>query len=251
MAGHSKREAQVLHKLSRQTLAEQAVESLQGYIEETSLQPGDVLPSEAILAARLGVSRPVIREALKALVGRSVIEIVNGKGAIIKPVGSGDLSPFFRRAVNFDHNAVRELLEVRQGLEVQAARIAASLRTDDEIVQLEEILAQMREHLFEAEMFIEADLAFHLCIASITYNSILRYLVESIREAMRGTMLQWHYHRHTPEEHERVFQLHAAITSALKAGDPVAAADAMTDHFVNAIAHLRESGSAAPPGSST
>ena len=72
-----------------------------------------------------------------------------------------------------------------------------------------------------------------------------------IREAMRGTMLQWHYHRHTPEEHERVFQLHAAITSALKAGDPVAAADAMTDHFVNAIAHLRESGSAAPPDSST
>lgn len=235
----------VLRKLSRQTLAEQAVESLQGYIEETSLQPGDALPSEAALATRLGVSRPVIREALKALVGRNVIEIVNGKGAIIKPMGSRDLNPFFRRAVNFDKHAIRELLEVRQGLEVQAARIAASLRTDEEIAELEQILGQMHEHLYDAETFIEADLAFHLCIASITHNAILRYLIESIRDAMRGTMLQWHDRRHTPEEHERVFQLHEAIVAALKSGDATATADAMTDHFVSAIANVNASEAAA------
>src|SRR5438105_3245476 len=100
----------VLRKLSRQTLADQAIGSLLAYIEESNLKPGDTLPSEALLTSKLGVSRPVIREALKALTGRNVIEIINGKGAVIKPIGSDDLSSFFKRAVGFDPNAVRELL---------------------------------------------------------------------------------------------------------------------------------------------
>src|SRR5947207_468596 len=126
----------VLRKLSRQTLADQAVDSLLEYIEESSLKPGDILPSEALLTTKLGVSRPVIREALKALAGRNVVEIVNGKGAIIKPIGSGDLRSFFKRAVGFDPKAIRELLECRQGLEVQAAQIAAKSRTEDDVNQL-------------------------------------------------------------------------------------------------------------------
>jgi GntR family transcriptional repressor for pyruvate dehydrogenase complex len=227
-----------LRKLSRQTLADLAIESLLDYIDEGSLRPGDVLPSEAILAARLGVSRPVIREALKALGGRNVIEVVNGKGAIVKPIGSDDLSPFFRRAVGFDKKAIRELLQVRQGLEVQSARLAASLRTDDELEQLEQIAVRMRALLYEGEAFVDADLEFHLCVAAATHNSILYYLIVAIRDAMRDSILQWHYRRHTVEEHERVQRTHDALLVAIRTGDPEAAAAAMTEHFIDALSFL-------------
>jgi DNA-binding FadR family transcriptional regulator len=227
-----------LRKLSRQTLADLAVESLLDYIDESSLQPGDVLPSEAILAAKLGVSRPVIREALKALGGRNVIEVVNGKGAIVKPIGSDDLSPFFRRAIGFDKNAVRELLQVRQGLEVQSARLAASLRTDDELARLEAITGKMRAALYEGEAFVDVDLEFHLCVAAAAHNSILYYLIDAIRDAMRDSILQWHYRRHTVEEHERVQRIHDALLAAIRARDAEAAAAAMTEHFADALSFL-------------
>ena len=237
-----------LRKLSRQTLADLAIESLLDYIDEGSLQPGDVLPSEAILAAKLGVSRPVIREALKALGGRNVIEVVNGKGAIIKPIGSDDISPFFRRAVGFDKKAIRELLQVRQGLEVQAASLAASLRTDDEFQQIEQITEQMRAHLYESEAFVDADLEFHLSIAAATHNSILYFLIGAIRDAMRDSILQWHARSHTDEEHERVQRCHEALLAAIRTRDAEAAAAAMTEHFTDAISALDASEVAAESG---
>jgi DNA-binding FadR family transcriptional regulator len=227
-----------LRKLSRQTLADLAIESLLDYIDESNLQPGDVLPSEAILAAKLGVSRPVIREALKALGGRNVIEVVNGKGAIVKPIGSDDISPFFRRAVGFDKKAIRELLQVRQGLEVQAARLAATGRTDDELAELEAITEKMRALLYEGEAFVAADLEFHLSVAAATHNSILYYLIDAIRDAMRDSILQWHYRRHTDEEHERVQRIHDSLLAAIRARDGEAAAAAMNEHFIDALSFL-------------
>ena len=232
----------VLQKLSRQTLADQAADSLEKYIEETQLIPGDILPSEAVLTTMLGVSRPVVREALKALVGRNIIQIVNGKGAIVKPLGSDDLSTFFKRAVGFDRNAIRELLEVRRGLEVEAVRLAAQKRLPEEIDQLEKLVRKMRAELHDAEPdYVDSDLRFHLSIASAAHNSMLYYLIESIRDAMRNSILQWHIHRHTPDAYEQVQRIHERIVEAVKLGDPEMAAAAMKQHFDNAISNLTDS----------
>ena len=64
-----------------------------------------MLPAETVLTSQFGVSRPVIREALKALEGRNVIEIINGRGAVIKALDSKDLHGFFNRAVHFSRSA--------------------------------------------------------------------------------------------------------------------------------------------------
>lgn len=231
----------VLQKLSRQTLADQAAGSLEKYIEQSQLTPGDVLPSEAVLTTMLGVSRPVVREALKALVGRNMIQIINGKGAIVKPLGSDDLSTFFKRAVGFDKNAIRELLEVRRGLEVEAVRLAAEKRIPEDIQLLESLVREMRTQLVDAEPdYVDSDLRFHLCIASAAHNSMIYYLVESIRDAMRDSMLQWHVQQHTAEAYEQVQQIHERIVEALKQGDPEMAATAMKQHFDNAISYLAD-----------
>src|SRR5258706_11663677 len=96
----------MLTKLSRETLSEQAARNLMAFIEAQDLKPGRLLPPETKLAADLGVSRPIIREALKSLAGQGVIEIVSGKGAVVKALDSEPLQLFFQRAMQIEHEAI-------------------------------------------------------------------------------------------------------------------------------------------------
>src|SRR5262245_4098759 len=137
----------MLTKLRRETLAEQASQSLIEFIQTQNLKPGDVLPSEARLSVEFGVSRPIIREALKSLAGKGVIDIVNGRGAVVKPIDSETLSEFFERAMHENDNTIMELMEVRKGIEVQSAALAAQRRTPEELAKMSEIVTAMRQHL--------------------------------------------------------------------------------------------------------
>src|SRR5512142_1357307 len=118
----------MLPKLSRGTLAEQVTDNLLSFIEAQHLKPGDLLPSETSLGNSFGVSRPVVREALKNLEGKGIIEIVNGKGALIRPIDSDPLRLFFHGAMQTEICNLRVLIEVRKGREVRAAIVAAQRR---------------------------------------------------------------------------------------------------------------------------
>ena len=141
----------MLPKLSRGTLAEQVTDNLLAYIEAQHLKPGDLLPSETSLATSFGVSRPVIREALKSLEGKGIIEIVNGKGAIVKPIDSDPLRLFFQRAMQIERSTMLELMEVRKGLEVEAATLAASRRQSKDLDAIEKTVHAMRLALRDQE----------------------------------------------------------------------------------------------------
>ncbi|MFN8380192.1 MAG: FadR/GntR family transcriptional regulator [Anaerolineae bacterium] len=228
-------------ELTRQTLADQAAESIRNYIVNHELKPGAMLPPAHILAAQLGVSRSVIREALKDLVGQNTIEIINGKGALVKAVDSQDLTNFFQRALVFDHKAIRELLEVRQGLEVQAARLAAIHHTDEDLETLSEILEQMRTHFQDVEAYTANDLRFHVGVATATGNTMMMHIVESLRDATWDSMHRWHGIQRTVEEYAQVQQMHIEILNAIREGDPEAAAHAMSRHFDEALFDLDNS----------
>src|SRR5438445_9582346 len=128
--------AQQTAQLYRHTLADQVAQRLIEFIRVHDLKPGDTLASTATLAAQFGVSRPVIREAFTALEGQGVIEVINGKGAVIRPIDSGPLRVFFERAVQVDRHTIIELFEVRKGLEVECAILAAQRRTPEELAQI-------------------------------------------------------------------------------------------------------------------
>lgn len=230
-----------LQELTRYTLADQAAESILAYIYEHELKPGEILPSAAVLASQLGVSRPVIREALKTLEGQNTIEIINGKGAVIRPVGSQDLNTFFQRALGFDRKAIGELLEVRQGLEVQAARLTAQRRTEEDLEMMAQVLERMHSHYHNVEAYTADDLTFHVSIAAATGNAMMVHLVESLRDATWESMHRWHCQQRTTEEYTQVQRMHERIFEAIKAGDPEAAAQAMSSHFNKAIFDLNHS----------
>src|SRR5918992_1507838 len=98
-------------QLRRETLPEQVADQLIALIERDNLVPGTILPSEGKLAQEFGVSRPVVREALRTLAAKDVIVVANGKGAIVRPITSQPLRDFFQRALRNRHATAIELLE--------------------------------------------------------------------------------------------------------------------------------------------
>ncbi|NJL93244.1 MAG: FadR family transcriptional regulator [Anaerolineae bacterium] len=221
--------------LNRATLAEQVAQAILAKIHAEQLAPGDTLPSTARLAEEFGVSRPVIREALKTLEGQAIIEVTNGRAPVVKPINSLPLRAFFQRAIALDHQSTLELLEVRRGIEVQSALLAAARRDEADAAALKELVQVMENALGNPAAYAELDLSFHMHIAAATRNSMLTYLVESIRDALRGTIVEGLRSRFTQEQTQRVQAIHARIAAEIGAGNSVGAAEAMAAHFDDAI----------------
>ncbi|MBI1882257.1 MAG: FadR family transcriptional regulator [Chloroflexi bacterium] len=225
-------------ELLRQTFPEQIAERLVDYIIVENLKPGDLLPSTAKLAEDFGVSRPVVREALKALVGQGIIETINGKGALVKPLDSESLRLFFQRAVQLERETIIELMEIRKPLEIQSATLAAQRRTLEDLGRLHEIVVSMREHLPDLELYANLDVEFHMQIASASHNKMMAYLIASIRDSLKDAILEGLRRRNTTEQLERVQALHETILTAIEQGQPGQAGAAMAQHFDEAVMAL-------------
>ena len=221
--------------LSRATLSDQVARQLLDFVVAHDLKPGARLPSEQTLAQEFQVSRPVIREALRSLAGKSVIDIVNGKGAIIKPLNAQPLGLFFQRALQIEQGSILEILEVRQGLEMQSARLAAERRTDEELARMTDIVEAMREHLHNADRYVNLDVEFHVQMAQATHNAILHHIITSIRTALADAIREGLRRQSSIEARQQVQQTHEAILDAIAQGDGPAAERAMLAHFEKAV----------------
>jgi GntR family transcriptional repressor for pyruvate dehydrogenase complex len=232
----------MIKKLHRETLAEQAMASLMDFILKQGLKPGNVLPSEVTLASEFGVSRQVIREALKSLQGQGVIDIINGKGAVIRPIDSSALLVFFQRAVRLNRRTIIDLIEVRKGIEIQISMLAAERRTPTELARMREIVAEMGRQIGVPEAYSELDLELHLAIASATHNAMMYHLITSLREVSKDTMLAGLRHRRGNEQLARVQELHEMLLAELERGDAQAAGQVMSLQFDEAIIALASDG---------
>lgn len=220
-------------KLTRESLAEQVANSLRNHIYNT-LEPDDELPSTAALEKEYNVSRIVIREALKYLEAQDIIEIANGKRARVKHISASVLRDFFHRATLFEKKTLMELLEVRRGIEIESARLAAIRRNAEELSEMQAIINEMKQHLSDPEAFAQLDLSLHQTIAKATRNSMLIYLIDTIREAQEETILEGLYSRFNKGYFVDIQAYHAAIVDAIAAENPTEAQQAMETHFVYA-----------------
>lgn len=221
----------MLTKIKSVTLVEQVVAQLSAMIGPEGIVPGAALPSSGQLASELGVSRAVIREALKSLEARGIIAVANGKNAIALPISSAPLTDFFQRAMLAQHGAVREFVEIRKGLEIQSATLAAQRRNDDDSACLRETIAAMRRTLYDVDAFTEHDVALHVQIARATRNTMLVHLIESLRETLKDTIREGRRRRFTDADVAQVQALHEALVAAIMRGEPAAAGQAMAQHF--------------------
>jgi GntR family transcriptional regulator, transcriptional repressor for pyruvate dehydrogenase complex len=223
----------------REPLSHRVAESVLAFVREQGLEPGAVLPSEARLGARFGVSRPVVREALRMLDERGVVDVVNGRGAVLRPLDSRPLRTFFAHAVEQgEAGAVAELMEVRRGIEVQAARLAAERRTPEQLAELRGLAADMRDALGEPDVYVRLDTEFHMQLAEATQNRMIVHLMRSIRPIVERSIDEGFRARTDPAHAERAHARHEALCDDLERGDAAAAAQTMAEHFDDAVLSL-------------
>lgn len=221
----------------KSSISEDIVENLLTLIRERELHPGDKLPPERELAATMQVSRPSLREALRALAIMNVIEIRQGDGTYVTSLEPNLLMSHLDFVFALNDTAFLELFEARRILEPGLVEIAALRISDEEIAELEECIARSMEVVDDHEAFAELDLEMHELIAKIAGNSILQRCMAGVTQLGKVSR------RRTvslPGVTRRSVQDHLAIVSALQARDPEAARRAMLDHLRHVEDELKQ-----------
>lgn len=218
-----------LSPVSGRSTVEAVLDQLQAQVSEGAWPVGRRIPSETELAARLGVSRPAVREAVRALVHVGVLEVRRGDGTYVR--SSADPRPLLRRVARA---SLREVFEVQLAYDVQAARLAARRRTVADLVRLEGLL-RARDEATGPDAFGAADAAFHLGVAEASGNAVLieamRFFIGRLRDALRDI-------RRDDEIPEAGPAAHRAVLDAIAERDPEAAAAAAAAVVEPALAAL-------------
>jgi GntR family transcriptional regulator, transcriptional repressor for pyruvate dehydrogenase complex len=206
--------------------------------EVTAGRAGSRLPSERRLAESLGVGRSAIREAIAVLEVLGLVEVRVGSGTYVR----GTISDLLPQAIDWGlmlgERHTRDLVETRQHLEAVTARLAAQRATDDDVARLRARLDRMRETAESVVAFTEADVEFHLEVARIAGNTVLRDVLHSVRALLRVWI-----QRAVGADGDTSATLaeHVAVFEAIARKDPEAAARSMWAHMESASARLARS----------
>lgn len=188
---------------------------------------GEKLPSERELAERHGVSRPVVREAMRGLVERNLVDVVPGRGAYVRAARATDGAAGMDALLRRHQATARNVVEARTMLECTATESAATRATSTDIAAIEGAL----ERFDRAEGLIEQaryDLAFHMAIAHGSGNPVIETMFGSITGPTIELMLR---SLGDPVVTRISVPYHRAILDAIRARDPVRARAAMADHL--------------------
>lgn len=213
----------------RERLSDQVAAQLQELIASGRVRAGEKLPSERELCELLGVSRTVVREAVRALASKRLVEVRPGGGAVVRAPDAALVSELMTLMLRGDSAATfGHVHEVRRLLEVEVAGLAAERRDEVDLGALEACLAAMREHAGDPPRWAAADVAFHAALADATHNPLYGVLLASIAELLMEVRLTG---ARLPETPELAYRHHHQIVERVRAGDRPGARAAMQDHL--------------------
>lgn len=215
------------------TLSTRVIRQIEDLVLQKKLTPGDRLPSERDLAEQLGVSRTVVREAIRSLVARGLLEVRPGIGATVRQPSAATVSESVHLFLRTGGSELTypKVHEIRRVLEIEIAGLAAERRTTDDLAHLEAILDEMSAIGEDRERFAESDVNFHAALADATQNELFSLLLDSIADIMLEVRYSGFELAGAPE---RALHYHRAIYAQVKAGDPEGARDAMREHLKEA-----------------
>ncbi|MEV6927585.1 FadR/GntR family transcriptional regulator [Dactylosporangium sp. NPDC051485] len=192
------------------------------------LKPGDRLPSEQELAARLGVSRPTVRESLRALTSMNIVETRHGEGSFVASLKAQDLIEPLDFVLRVDDDAIHHLFEVRSFIEAGSARLAAEHASDEDVRELQQLVGEYSDRIDDLDHCVRLDMAFHRRIAAASGNPLLGNLLDSL------VGLSAQSRRRTGSDlttRQRAAHDHTLILTAIAERDPDKAQDAMLRHL--------------------
>jgi GntR family transcriptional repressor for pyruvate dehydrogenase complex len=225
-------------------LYEQIVQQIEESILSGELSEGSQLPAERDLAKQFGVSRTAVREAIKALQEKGLVDAFPGRGTFVTNGTPNSLRRSLDQIIKTSEtDGWAYLVEAREMLEPEIAALAAERATDQDMATMKDAVEVMDLAGHDSDAFIEADLDFHLALAEAAGNPIVLSLIDSIVGLLR-------------EQRLRIFRIgggsrgqdhHKRILDAIKRRDSQGARDAMQAH----LSQVREDSRSTPGDQST
>lgn len=228
---------------SNQSLDSRIVSYVRDLIERGELLPGDRLPSERELALQLGVSRPVLREALHTLSALGFVEMQHGRGVFVT---KGSMHATAQRlssalAQEQDSARVHELFEIRRVLEGAAAEWAAQRASAEQIAELQAVLAEERRarttEPLDVALVNELDGRLHAIIAASAANRMLMHVMVALLDELAHARSQ---SLRIPGRVERSLHQHESLVAAIAEHNPAAARARMIEHLDDVEQSIQE-----------
>lgn len=227
-----------IEPLKKAGLTELLVSRILGLVTAGNLKPGDHLPAERSLAETFGVSRPTVREAVRALAVLGVLEIRHGGGIIVSQLSAADLLKPLTFFLTLQKTEVDKLYEARQLIEGDICAKAALRANDADIAAVEALIVEQEAVTETPERYREVDTLFHRRLAELADNEFLARTAQSLN------VLGLEFRKiasETPHVIQGSIRDHRAIVAALKARNAEAARAAMVGHMQNVLRSTRQS----------
>jgi DNA-binding FadR family transcriptional regulator len=212
-------------KIQRQNVYQLVADQLLEDLASSGLAVGDQIPTERELTVRYGVGRSSVREAMRKLESHGVIR-PTGQGGYVLGTQDAAIGESFQLLLQLGHASLAEITELREVLEVPAARAAAERRTPENLADMQRAIDAMELAADESrEDVLTADLAFHVAIAEATNNGAIAAAARGIRHALQEALRSNYW------SSDVAVAQHRAIGEAIAQGDPAAAGTAMQEHL--------------------
>jgi GntR family transcriptional regulator, transcriptional repressor for pyruvate dehydrogenase complex len=221
--------------LKRLDLVREVVDRIRAQILGGEFEPEGVLPPEGRLGESLGVSRTVVREAMRILGAQGLVEVSQGKRPRIRPADPQTVLETFGTYLQRGDHSLLDLVEVRRPLETEMVALAAQRATPAQVAVMEKALDDMAAAK-TLKARVEADARFHDLLAASTGNPLFSLLLTTVAAAMRRSRSE----TISRTGADRALQGHRAVLAAVRAGDPDAARAAMYEHLRMAEEDLRD-----------
>lgn len=219
-----------------ETAAAKIMNQIEALIVDGALQPNEKIPSERQLCERLNASRPVIREAMKELRGRGVIHTIHGKGSFVSNFLDNSSETNALHKIYEKHpRMLFDLLEVRELLEGQAAKLAAERATEKDLHSITKAFNTMHiayENNADVMDAANYDHEFHRSIYAASHNPILIHTLQSLMQLMHNSVIVTVsnlYHRESSKKQIQAY--HRLIYNAIIDSKPDNAERAAMDHI--------------------
>lgn len=215
-------------------ITEEIIGRIKALLARGKLRPGSKLPPERDLARILGVGRPALRQALKALSTMGIIDSRVGQGTFVSESTWELLAAPMDFMMLLNAVSLRELFEVRRALEVELAGLAAERRTEDDLSQIKAVLDKQEGNLSNPEVFLAADLDFHSAIARASRNILFLAILDNLSRLMIESRRKLIV---TERDLSLSFNDHQAIFREIAGRNRTGACEAMLGHLDRVYRH--------------
>ncbi len=221
------------------SLTQRAQVQIEDLIVGGALARGDRLPSERELTERLQVSKTVVREAIRALVGKGLLEVRAGSGVYVRHFGSDVIEESMKLLLRANVLKPADIHEIRTILEVNIAGLAAARAQASDLEAMEKTIRALDQPKLTAIAFAQTDVAFHNHLALSAGNPLCSVLVSSLNGVMIEVRLRAFHLQGATLTAQRAISYHSRILERVSARDVEGARQAMQEHLAGSLQTLQ------------